>query len=191
MSPAQHGFRKMPATGLQRCYFLLRKLMADLLSFLQAQKGAGSWQELMLLAVEVLLNQGSKVMEVPGPVLTALVAGTGKFAEAPLDFLMLAFQLGDKAPGTVAIFKRFIETSLLCLHVPPKLNIELIEQPITAPRATACHGAGNVAAEFRDVGVVVRDQVPKIHGIAPPIESKYQRALDMGSSAQDLYPKAF
>ena len=105
-----------------------------------------------------------------------LVAGPGKSGKPLLDVRVLALEVIDQALRSRVVLERVVEAVLFGVHVTPEGAIKLVEEPVAAPHDPAVEAAENGGAEIGDVGVVVGDELAKIHGGVPPCESVHRRS---------------
>src|SRR3954451_22772465 len=124
----------------------------------------GEGQELMLLPMEVPVEPVREILELIGPIPAGLVADAGEAREPVLNVLVLALEFIDQALRSRVILERVVEAVLFGFHVSPEGAIQLVAEPLAAAHAPAVEAAENGRAEISDVGVVVCDELAKIHG---------------------------
>nr|WP_246389468.1 hypothetical protein [Microvirga mediterraneensis] len=121
------------------------------------------------------IKQVGEILELLGPFSAALVTDPGKVPELLLNLLVLIFELIDQALRPLIILESVIEAVLLSLDMSPELAVEFIEQSVAAPDTSARDRAEDILMKAHDIGMIVRDQVPELHCVAPRSEGEDQR----------------
>src|SRR3954471_16215764 len=124
----------------------------------------GEGQELMLLPMEVPVEPVREILELIGPIPAGLVADAGEAREPVLNVLVLVLEFIDQALRSRVILERVVEAVLFGFHVSPEGAIKLAEEPLAAAHDPAGEATEHGRAEICDVGVIVRDELAKIHG---------------------------